>query len=285
MKNLAVRLRSHGVDAKLDQWEVGPADELPHFMERSVRENNYVLVICTPTYKEKSNNRIGGVGYEGNIMTAEALQNSSPRKFIPVLKLGSEETAIPSWLKGKYYVDLSSDEHFESNYEDLITTLFKAREVAPKLGAPPQYIGKKTSIGGTEVLYDDSIKIKGILVDEVTEPQNSGERGSGLYRIPFKLSRTPSDEWIKLFIDAWNSPPKFTQMHRPSIASVHENKIILDGTTIEEVEQYHKDTLKLVVDSANERLVGIRENQKLEEKRREAHRRNINELSKRIRFD
>jgi hypothetical protein len=40
-------------------------------MEKSVRENDYVLIICTPTYKSKSDNRVGGVGYEGDIMTGK----------------------------------------------------------------------------------------------------------------------------------------------------------------------------------------------------------------------
>ena len=42
-------------------------------------------------------------------------------------------------------------------------------------------------------------------------------------------------------------------MHRPGIASVIGNRIILDGTTIDEVKEFHRDTLKLCVDEANKR--------------------------------
>ncbi|RYL92565.1 hypothetical protein [Sporolactobacillus sp. THM19-2] len=42
-------------------------------------------------------------------------------------------------------------------------------------------------------------------------------------------------------------------MHRPGIAKVVSNKIILDGTTIEEVKQYHRDTLILAVNEANKK--------------------------------
>jgi hypothetical protein len=38
----------------LDQWATVPGDRLPHFMEKAIRENSYVLIICTPKYKEKS---------------------------------------------------------------------------------------------------------------------------------------------------------------------------------------------------------------------------------------
>jgi hypothetical protein len=39
-------------------------------------------------------------------------------------------------------------------------------------------------------------------------------------------------------------------MHRPGIASVIGDKIVLNGTTIEEVRDYHIETLKLCVDIA-----------------------------------
>jgi hypothetical protein len=67
-------------------------------MEREIRENDFVLVVCTPKYKTKSEARIGGVGYEGDIMTAEVLANQNHRKFIPVLARGAWIEAAPSWL-------------------------------------------------------------------------------------------------------------------------------------------------------------------------------------------
>ncbi|MFS4467710.1 toll/interleukin-1 receptor domain-containing protein [Maribacter sp. 2210JD10-5] len=258
VKRLATELRNDGIDAKLDQWEVVPGDQMPHFMENSVRENDYVLIICTPKYKSKSEKRIGGVGYEGDIMTAEVLQTSNHRKFIPILKSGTKETSIPSWLQGKYYVDLSNQTHYDNNYADLTTTLFKARETAPKLGIKTR---KANSSVSKEVFKpvseDEPIKIKGIVIDEITQPKNDGTAGSALYKIPFELNRTPSYEWRDLFVNAWNRPPRFSSMHRPGIASAYGNQVILDGTTIEEVEKYHKDTLKLTVEVANKQIAEI----------------------------
>lgn len=291
VKNLAIELRNKGVDAKLDQWEVVPGDQMPHFMEKSVRENDYVLLVCTPKYKQKSDNRIGGVGYEGDIMTAEVLQTSNHRKFIPVLQSGDKDLSIPSWLKGKYFIDLSSDFHFEKNFEDLITTVLKAREVAPAIGQIPSRFQKQV-LATTEtpvVQNDDTIKIKGIVVDEVTLPSNDGTRGSALYKIPFELNKQPSYEWIDLFINSFNSPPEFTQMHRPGIASISGNKIYLNGTTMEEVERYHKKTLKLAVEVANKTFSEIQMRKRLKEEHeknlREQHKKNIDDISKRISFD
>lgn len=289
VKELATQLRQNGIDAKLDQWEVVPGDQMPHFMEKSVRENDYVIIICTPKYKTKSENRIGGVGYEGDIMTAEVLQNANHRKFIPILKSGTKETSIPSWLQGKYFVDLSNDHHFEQNFEDLITTLLNVRETAPSLGNIPNKYNKATTKQIDEPIKEEEIKIKGILIDEVSLPLNDGSRGSALYKIPFELNKRPDYEWIDLFIQAWNRPSRFTSMHRPGIASVYGNKIVLDGTTIEEVEKYHKDTLKLAFETANNTLKEIKLRKKLreeaEKKREEEHKKAIKDISKRINFD
>ena len=51
-------------------------------------------------------------------------------------------------------------------------------------------------------------------------------------------------------------------MHRPGIASVIGSKIFLDGTTIDEVKDYHKETLILCVKKANEEEARIPERKK-----------------------
>lgn len=126
VKDLATKLRGDGINATLDQWELAPGDQLPHFMENKIRESKYVLIICTPGYCEKSNHRKGGVGYEDHVMTAEVYQKENHRKFIPILAEGSWEDAAPSWLLGKCRIDLStpeSSEKYEKEYLKLKSTL------------------------------------------------------------------------------------------------------------------------------------------------------------------
>ena len=71
VRDLAIRLLDAGITVKLDQWHLVPGDQLPHFMETAVRESEHGLVVCTRRYKGRSDNRVGGVGYEGEIMSAE----------------------------------------------------------------------------------------------------------------------------------------------------------------------------------------------------------------------
>lgn len=133
----ATRLRADGVDAELDQWEVLLGDPLPEFMESAVRENDFVLVVCTPEYKGRSDGRVGGVGYEGDIMTAEVFSARDHRKFIPVLRRGGWSSAFPSWLQGKAGVDLRRDPYSEEHYERVLDTLHGHTPQRPPLGPGP----------------------------------------------------------------------------------------------------------------------------------------------------
>src|SRR5512140_2886869 len=134
VKQLATRLRADGVDVTLDRWHSAPGDQIPAFMERAVRENDFVIAVCTPRFKERSDGRGGGVGYEGDIMTAYAFTGGDKRKFIPVLRRGSWDEAAPTWLLGRAKIDLSGDPYSESEYEELLRTLLDEREKAPPIG-------------------------------------------------------------------------------------------------------------------------------------------------------
>ena len=122
VRRLAERIRSDGVDAKLDQWETAPGDQLTEFMERGVRDHDFVLIVCTPKYRLRSGSREGSVGYEGDVMTAEVITDGNQRKFIPIWRKGQWKDAAPSWLAGKYRIDLSGDPYDEEQYADLIKT-------------------------------------------------------------------------------------------------------------------------------------------------------------------
>lgn len=135
---LGSRLRSDGIDLTLDEWHLKPGDQLPHYMERAIRESDFVLIICTPRYKEKSDGRKGGVGFEGNIIGGEVLSGTSDRKFIPILREGEWREAAPSWLLGKLYIDLRGERYSEANYEQLVTTMYGLLPEPPRIGLLPR---------------------------------------------------------------------------------------------------------------------------------------------------
>lgn len=285
VKRFVDRLLYSGIDATLDQYDLSLGDRLPQFMEQSIASADYVLIICTPTYKAKSDKRRGGVGYEGHIISGELLTTGNERKFIPIIRRGNVRTAIPDCLSGKLGIDLSSEQHYETNFNDLITTL-QGQKKKPAVN----FVSHKVVTVPTSKIIDEKepIHILGIITDQVTVPKMDGTRGSALYRIPFRLSKRPSALWKELFIRTWNSPPHFTTMHRPGIASVYGDQIILDGTTIEEVRDYHRETLLLCVEVANDKEVQIIKEEQLkkeyEESQRSKHFSNVRSVAEDIKF-
>lgn len=144
--SLASRLRTEGgLDVTLDRWHVQPGDQLTRFMESAVRENDYVLIVCTPGYRRRSDQRTGGVGYEGDIMTAEVYASANHRKFVPLLREGEWRDAAPSWVSGKCWLDFRGDPYPEHSYDRLIGTLHGELDAAPPIGPRPQFATDRRS--------------------------------------------------------------------------------------------------------------------------------------------
>lgn len=138
VRSLAVQLQSHGVEVKLDQWDLRPGADLLNYMETSIRESDFVLLICSPMFAAKANAGRGGVGYEKAIVSAEVFEDSRSEKFIPVLRSGTSGTSLPSYIKSRLYVDATDDERFEAVLEDLLRVLHgKPSFSRPPLGPIP----------------------------------------------------------------------------------------------------------------------------------------------------
>ncbi|MFD1439627.1 toll/interleukin-1 receptor domain-containing protein [Acinetobacter sp. ANC 4282] len=129
---LSTRLRTNGVDAVLDQWELRPGDDLPKFMEINLAQADRVLMICTDNYVAKANNGTGGVGYEKMIVTSELLSHIDSNKVIPIIR--QESTCItPTFLRTKLFINFSNQDQYEFAFDDLI----RAIHGAPLFEKPP----------------------------------------------------------------------------------------------------------------------------------------------------
>lgn len=139
------------------------------------------------------------------------------------------------------------------------------------------------------LMRNNDVKIVEILIDDVSIPKRDGAPGSDLYRVPFRLSCKPSQIWEKAFIEAWDNPEKQTSSHRPGIASVLGDTIILEKTTIEKIERYHQKTLKLAVTRANKTVKESLDKKTVlnskEQKKIREHKERVEEVAKRIKFE
>jgi hypothetical protein len=133
----ATRLRSSGIDAVLDQWDLKPGDDLTHFMETHLSQSDRVIMVCSARYVNKANQGVGGVGYEKMIMTADLLGCIEAKKVIPVIRQEGTND-VPVFIKTKLFLDFSRDDDFEFNYDELIRTLHNAPLFPkPKVGNNP----------------------------------------------------------------------------------------------------------------------------------------------------
>lgn len=136
---LSNRLRSNGVDCRIDQYEQSPEEGWPLWCERQVEESKFVLVACTETYLRRFKNQerpnMGlGVTWEGHVITQQ-LYNAQGKnlKFIPTLFSKEDGQFIPLILQSatRYLLD--------RGYNDLLRRLVdKPAIVMPALGAMPE---------------------------------------------------------------------------------------------------------------------------------------------------
>lgn len=138
VSELAARLRHSGVDATLDQWDLGLGDDITRFMERNILNADRVLVICTDEYVSKANDAKGGVGYERMIVTTQLMEDLGTDKFIPIIRQASGKEKMPKFLGVRFYADFRDDGQFDGECEKLIRDLHELPLIEkPPLGKNP----------------------------------------------------------------------------------------------------------------------------------------------------
>ena len=90
-KNFVLRfaqdLTKDGIDVIIDEWNLKPGNDKYAFMESMVRDETIerVLIMCDRVYKERADNRQGGVGDETVIISPQLYQEMEQTKFVPIV--------------------------------------------------------------------------------------------------------------------------------------------------------------------------------------------------------
>lgn len=138
VSKLASALVEKGVDVTLDQWDLHLGEDISLFMERGLAAADRVLLICTDEYARKAEAGVGGVGYERTIVTAELVQKADTGRFIPVLRSGDSQSAIPSFLRSRFYVDFTSEDGWPEAFDRLLREIHEVPpNDKPSLGKNP----------------------------------------------------------------------------------------------------------------------------------------------------
>ena len=117
---LANRLREDGIDCTIDQYVVPPAEGWPRWMDKQIRDSDFVVMVCTETYYERIMGEAEpgkglGVRWEGRLIYQAIYRAESMNaKFIPILFEAGDSSHIPGPVgdAGFYLVQT------ERGYED-----------------------------------------------------------------------------------------------------------------------------------------------------------------------
>lgn len=131
------QLRAEGIDANIDQYETAPSEGWQLWMEKQIRDSQFVLLVCTETYlrrvmKEEEKGKGLGVIWESTI-AIQHLYNSGVlnEKFIPIVFYREDTKNIPVPLQSTTYYDLSSERGYDDLYRRLTN---QPRTVKTELG-------------------------------------------------------------------------------------------------------------------------------------------------------
>lgn len=218
--DLGKLLRENGVDAYLDKWDLIPGQDNTYFMESQIRDSDFVILICTPLYATKSNIPQGGVGYEKNIISAEMLQSSDLRpKFIPILRQGTFDNALPTYLGSKYAIDFRETQEQSSALDELIRAIYiQPHPDKLPLGPNPfEKVDSKTTISSSAQI--ESPIIRPVLIQQNQDIHLWEKEASG--RFEYLCSKKLNKEKENPFNNGyWQA--SFVLLSKPDIISLND---------------------------------------------------------------
>ena len=141
---LAERITNDGIHVILDDWDLKEGQDKYHFMEQMINDETVdkVLLVSNKEYALKANAKSGGVGIESLIVSNEVYSQVEQTKFIPiVMEYENEKPYLPTFINTRIYIDLSSDDVYEENYDKLIRNIYnKPISKRPPIGKIPIHL-------------------------------------------------------------------------------------------------------------------------------------------------
>jgi hypothetical protein len=111
----------------------------------------------TPNYKDKADNRIGGVGYEYSMITKELYDKQDIEKFIPIRRNGNLDESAPKFLDSYISHDMTTDLTFDNDFTELLRIIYDEPEIKrPPLGNKPTFMPKVSNTDSIDLIDDKS---------------------------------------------------------------------------------------------------------------------------------
>ena len=216
---LADQLLADGIDVILDVYELQEGDDKHAYMERMVTDDSvtHVLVFSDKAYSNKANQRKAGVGTESQIISKEVYDSVSQNKFIPIVLQFDDDgqPCLPTFLQSRIWIDFSSDQKVNENWERLIRIIYgKPEFIKPAIGSTPSYISSDTPVPAVGV----SAKF-----NSLRQAIMQNKTGVGLYRQDFLDSCLGYADELRVRKD-----PNVESIGEKVLEDAHQLKVLRD---------------------------------------------------------
>ena len=134
---LADRLREGGIDAVLDQYDTAPPDGWPMWMDREIQKADFVVLVCTDTYRRRVEGRDEPAKGRGVLWEARLVYNhlyqtdTAVQRFVPVLMDDADPSCIPWPIRGLTHYLIDNADGYQAFYRHLTG---QSRQERPTLG-------------------------------------------------------------------------------------------------------------------------------------------------------
>ena len=106
-------------------------------IEQNDPDAELILIVLSPDYKKKAEERPAGVGFEYSIVTRDLYEKQTENnKFVPILRAGSMSDCIPVFMRQYIYANFSDDTNMNDGIEELLRVLFDAPKVKKQQRGP-----------------------------------------------------------------------------------------------------------------------------------------------------
>lgn len=245
VRNLAERLVAEGIKVWIDEAEIKIGDSLIQKISEGIKDSDYLVVVL-------SQSSINSNWVQKELQMAMTREIIGNRVILPIL---IEKCEIPIFLRDKLYADFTHPDMFEKSFNKLLSSvgIIKEKELVSRLVSPKVEPKEKSPLTRTDRTYLKQVAQSALesfndlnIVDVDKDRTYQPNREYALYNIYFKLTSTPSREWVQIF-EAERAFPRHSMWRKAWI----EGAYVVVNCGLDEVKRYHMKDITEDVASTN----------------------------------
>ncbi|KAB7702943.1 TIR domain-containing protein [Plesiomonas shigelloides] len=241
VKNLADSLEQHqAIHVIWDGYDLDSLKDKNHYMESGIYEADNILVVTTEKYKNKADNRSGGVGIETFLSTAEHWNNLQEKGGTKIIQIKREDNSIPRYLSGHLYLDFTDDVYFTKRVQELLKLINGTNLYERPSKASTPIIRKSYELTKASDIIGMASKNRSQIIS-----LQEGTDHSGSNKIKFEMWQTKTPTSENSYIVALHHNITISQTLNRIAEEIIKRKLKVDDITILRPREKSKSTASL----------------------------------------